>query len=719
MHPPVPARALLAAACLAALPSLARAQAEARRLDAIDVVGRAEEGLDRAATSGSRLDISLRELPAAVTVVDRAALDARGVRTTQEALFAVPGLSVASPPGNGNAVTYRGFSGSQIAQLFNGISVQYDSIAARPVDGWMYERVEAIGGPSTFLYGAGAVGGAINYVTRLADPAHDRIQALASVGSFDSRTFALGVNQRLGTPAQALRLDLSRSATDGWIDRARRDAWTAAGSWRSEMGPTLTHTLAVEHQQEDAHSPYWGTPVVRPSTGRLRLLPGTERANYNVGDGYYGQDVLWARSLTEWTPRAGTALRNTVYHYDALRDYRNVETYRATSDNGAVERSGALLQRHDQAVYGNRLEWRQDTQLAGLPSQWSAGLDVSFNRQTRFPRSISGTIDVVPIDAVAPGGFFDIPGMAPGFEPDRTNRLHTQALFVENLTRLHERWSLLTGVRHDRIDLDVVNHRTPSASNPARFDRQYRPTTGRVGLTFAATPGTSVYAQFATSADPPAGILSTASFANLRDFDLSRGRQGELGTKFDVLDGTGWATLAAYRIVRTNLAIADPQNPGQTLPVGRQSSRGVEAAFGLQATDALRIDGNLAWVDARLDVFVQQVGTDAVSFAGNRPTNTPARVGNVWLSYALSPQWSLGADGRAVSRRHADAANAMEVGGYAVWGAFLRWQPQPGTTVTLRGRNLGDRSYASFVTGTPMLYLGEPRGVELALRADF
>ena len=41
-------------------------------------------------------------------------------------------MTVASPPGNGNAVTYRGFSGSQITQLFNGIDVQYASIAARP-----------------------------------------------------------------------------------------------------------------------------------------------------------------------------------------------------------------------------------------------------------------------------------------------------------------------------------------------------------------------------------------------------------------------------------------------------------------------------------------------------------------------------------------------------------------------------------------------------------
>ena len=83
------------------------------------------------------------------------------------------------------AVSYRGFSGSQISQLFNGISVQYDAIAARPIDSWIYDRVEAIGGPSTFLFGAGAVGGAINYVTKL--PERDTFTKAASVSAPSTR----------------------------------------------------------------------------------------------------------------------------------------------------------------------------------------------------------------------------------------------------------------------------------------------------------------------------------------------------------------------------------------------------------------------------------------------------------------------------------------------------------------------------------------------------
>jgi iron complex outermembrane recepter protein len=135
-------------------------------LNKIDVSATAiragEINLDAIAGTASRLGLSIRETPAAVYLVDRETIEARGDRTTQDALRNVPGMTAAAPPGSAGFVSYRGFNGSQLTQLFNGISVQYDVIAAKPVDSWIYDRVEVIGGPSSFLFGAGAVGGSIN-----------------------------------------------------------------------------------------------------------------------------------------------------------------------------------------------------------------------------------------------------------------------------------------------------------------------------------------------------------------------------------------------------------------------------------------------------------------------------------------------------------------------------------------------------------------------------
>lgn len=706
-----------AALCLYLLlpPAGAADVADATTLDAIRVTARANP-LQRASGSASRLDLPVIGTPAAVTTIDRDLLDARGVRTTAEALASVPGLTVASPPGHGNTVTWRGFSGSQVSQLFNGIDVQYATIAARPVDAWQYERVEAIGGPSSFLHGVGAVGGAINYVTRLASLDHDQARWQASWGSRRDGTLAMGANLRDAGARQALALDLSLRNGDSWIDAQQRDALAVAASWRIRLRPGLEHTLALEHQDEEVLRPYWGTPAVAVD-GSMRVPSALAARNYNVGDGRYAQDVRWARSLLDWEPATGGRLRNTLYHYDALRDYRNVESYRLV--DGGVQRSAALLQRHDQEVWGDRVEWLHDGRIAGLPSHWSLGAEVSYNRQTRFPLSLPGVVDTVPVDGVAPGRFLDVPGAALEHRPDRTNRLRSHSLYAENLTGLGAGFSLLTGLRHERVVLDVLNHRAASASNPRRFERSYQPTTGRIALDWAVTPNAHLYAQASTAADPPSGVLSTASFGALRDFDLSTGRQGELGAKLQSADGRSHATLAAYRIVRRNLAIADPDNPGQTLPVGRQSSRGLELAFGWRPLDSLALDGNLAWVDARLDEFNESVGGTVVSRAGNHPANTPSRVANLWLEWRLLQDWTLGAEARAVSSRHADAGNTLRVPGYATLGAHLSWQAGPRTALVLRGRNLSDRRYVAHAVGEHMAWLGDPRSWELVLRQDF
>ena len=689
---------------------------DAVTLDRVAVTGL--RALDANADGGTRLDLSIRETPASVFRIDRDMLDARGVRTTQEALFALPGLVVASPPGHGNTVTWRGFSGAQVTQLFNGINVQYASIAARPVDGWIYERVEAIGGPSSFLSGAGAVGGTIDYVTRRAGFDADSAGGLASIGSFDSRVLAGGFNHRIGgdDAVHALRVDGGYSARDGWVDGERREAWTAAASWAWALTPALTHTLALEVQTEDNARVYWGSPAVADGRNRLDVLPGTAGRNYNVADGLYAQDVSWARSLLEWDGGTAGRVRNTLYRYDALRDYRNVESYRYTAARDGVARSGVLQQRHDQQVTGNRTDWTVDGRLGPLPTQWAAGLEFAWNRQMRSPQSIAGTIDTVPVDARTPGHFFAIPGTAPGHVPGATNRLRTQALSLENMTRLTPRLGLMTGLRQERIALEVINHRAVTPTSPARWQRDYTARTGRVGLHLDVADAASVYLQASTAADPPAGILSTAGFSALRDFDLSRGRQLEAGAKTDFYGGRGHATFAAYRIVRRNLAIADPDNPGQTLPVGQQSARGLEATLDWRPVDALRLQANAGWVDARLDAFTETVAGVVVSRAGNRPANTPARVANAWLDYRLSPDWHAGVDLRAVDDRQATAANSLQTAGYALWGAHLRWQATPALALELRGRNLGDRRYVMHAIGTDMVYLGEPRSVELALR---
>ncbi|MBI7470846.1 TonB-dependent receptor [Pseudomonas aeruginosa] len=712
---------------LAGVPALLWADEEPTELPALTVsAGAAGEtppalDLDDSAGGGSRLGLSLRETPGSVSVANRASFERRGLRSTQDIANSLPGVNASAPPGFGGFVTYRGFSSNQVNQLFNGIPVQYSS-AMRPLDDWIVDRVELVGGPSSFLNGAGAVGGSLDYISKLADRYGDFMEGRVRYGSYDDSEVAFGFNQALGIgpePKHFVRLDVSRSGGNGYVDRNSRESWNVAFSLLSDLTPDLSHTLALEYQDEQEDSPYWGTPVLNPYAGELKIDKSRRHENYNVADGRYEQRVRWLRSILEYRVSDSTRWRNTFYHYDAERDYRNLETYRYNADNSGVVRSNAFLQRHDQQLNGNRFELQHSQPLFGLASDWVLGFDYSINKQTRFPSTASGPFGTVDPASFEPGHFYDLPGMRPGHRKDRSNEVRTSALFAENRLGLTDELSLVTGLRYDHLDLDVRNHRTVTASDPAHFERRWDVLTGRAGLVYQFTPHANVYLQYSTAADPPGGVLTSARFDQVRDYDLSTGDQWELGSKFDFLDGRGSATLAAYRIVRRDFSVADPNNPNLSVPVGQQTSRGIEAAASLRITPKLLAEGNFAWVDAQYDEFTENVGGVAVSRKGKTPPNVPERVGNLWLTYDFDPAWQGGVDARYVSSVYANNANTWHVPSYTVYGTFLSYRLDERTRITGRVRNLTDEVYARFVQSTPLYYVGDPRTFELSVQTRF
>lgn len=668
--------------------------------------------LDQSSGMASRLGLSVRETPASVAVANRNDIERHGAQNFQDAANTLPGVNASAPPGLGGFVSYRGFTSSQITQMFNGINVS--SGLARPVDAWIYDRVELVGGPSSLINGAGSVGGSLNYVTKLATRQEQAAEGRVSYGSYDTTETAFGVNHAL-TDARSdvqhyARLDVSHNTGNGYIDRQERDAWSAAFSLLSDLTPDLSHTLALEYQDEHEDSPYWGTPVLNPKAGELKIDRHNRFNNYNVEDGRYEQRTIWVRSIIDYRINDSTSLRNTLYHLDSQRDYRNLETYQYNADNSAVNRSTAYQVRHQGEQNGNQFELRHDTRLFGLDSTWSGGFEYKVNQTTSSPLNVKGASSVNP-DHYQPGHFYDIPGTKSGYVSDKTNEVTTRALFVENRLALTDTLSLLTGLRYDDIDLDVTNHRTVTASTARHLKRSWEPVTGRVGLTWQFMPTANAYVQYSTAAEQPAGT---------QDFDVSTGKQWEIGSKFDYLDGRGSATVAAYRIERSDFAVTDPQDPNKSIPVGQQTSKGIELASSFRITPKLLAEGNIAWVDAQYDEFNEKnaAGT-IVSRKGNTPTNVPDRIANLWLTYDFAPRLQGGVDARYVASVYADNANTLTVPSYTLFGTFLSFKVDQHTTITGRVRNLTNEVYAEFAHVSPAYYLGTPRTFELAVQTRF
>ncbi|NBA98369.1 TonB-dependent siderophore receptor [Pseudomonas sp. R5(2019)] len=678
--------------------------------------------LDQPIKTGSRLGLTSRETPASVSVADRAIIEERGAKDTQDVINGMTGINASANPGYGGFVAYRGFTQNQITQLYNGIGMSYSS-ATRPVDAWIYDRVELIGGPSTFLYGAGAVGGSINYITQLASREEQSVEGRVRYGSYDASELSLGVNHALSDgpdPHHFARLDVSHTGSNGYMDRNERESTSTAFSLLSDLTPRLSHTLALEYQEDKEDSPYWGSPILNPVGDTMKIDKSRRFENYNVADSRYEQRVRWLRSILDFQVNETTSWQNTLYHYDAQRDYRNLENYRYNADNSQVSRFSAYLQRHDQQVDGNRFELRHDTQLFGLASQWSAGFDYSLNRQTLHPNSkfSSSPFDTINADSFDPGSFDDIPGVNGGLQKVRKHEVTTLAGFLENRLELTERLSLLTGLRYDHLHMEVTNYGAITPTSPRFFQRTWTPVTGRIGLVYALTPAANVYVQYSTAADPPAGSLASATFSQAQNADLTTGEQVEVGSKFDFLDGRGAATVAAYQIVREDFSVTDPNNINNTVQAGQQTSRGIEVAGKLHITPRLLAEANYAYVDAQYDDFTENVGGRPVSRKGNTPTNVPDQVANAWLSYEIDPAWQVGMDARYVASVYANNANTLKAPAYTLYGAFARFRLDAHTAITARVRNLTDEVYAKQAYGT-LYYQGAPRTFEVAVDTRF
>lgn len=118
-----------------------------------------------------RVEVPRSETGSAVTVIDRAEIEARRAGTVAELLRTVPGVEVSrtGPPGGNVSVFLRGGNSSHTLVLVDGVRVNSPAVGAYDfadltTDG--VERVEIVRGPQSALYGSEALGGVVSIFTR-------------------------------------------------------------------------------------------------------------------------------------------------------------------------------------------------------------------------------------------------------------------------------------------------------------------------------------------------------------------------------------------------------------------------------------------------------------------------------------------------------------------------------------------------------------------------
>jgi iron complex outermembrane receptor protein len=702
-------------------------------LPSVTVQGMAERPIDLDAPSqtGSRLGLSLRETPASVEVITQDTMQLRGARTLEEALRGAAGITVGGNPGSPGIASTRGFTGGFITYLFDGGRVSTPAMSNRPQDSWNYERIEVLKGPASVLYGEGGIGGAVNFVPKRPDRNSRGAEAMLSYGSYGTVRAGVGLGDALGQNA-AYRLDLSHSQSDGWIERTHQksDHLTAAAT--VALTPSVNLDLSLDYLRDDIGA-YYGTPlvpasfaieptnVVSDSASRV-IDRRLARTNYNVADSRMDSESLWLRAKLAWQITPQWRLRNELSAYNADRHWRNAESLSFVAPD-RINRDQVDIA-HDHKVWSERLDLSHEGAIAGMKNRFVVGAEYSktdFSSPRRFSDGSASTHAALQVSAVNPDvGFFnDSSSLATGAgnRTDFTADVTTTALFAEDALKLTNAFTLVAGLRTERIELD----RTVTDLNAgtfSAFSKTYHPNSVRLGAVYDLSRSTALYAQVVNAAAPVGTsnlLLQSAANSN---YPLTRGKQVEVGIKQSLADNRFDWTLGVYKIEQSNVLSRAPSNPALTVNNGQISSRGIELAAAWRATRQLRLSGNVSALEAQFDNLVEAGG---VSRVGNLPPNVPKRTARLWADYRFAElPLAVGVGVSHTGAMYTNNANTVRINGYTLGDVYASWRVKP-ALLTLRVRNLTDKLYATWAgaNANNQVVLGAPRTVDLSAKFDF
>lgn len=398
-------------------------------------------------TTASRSKQLLGDVPAAIFVLTQDQIRSSGLKTVPEMLRLVPGVQVSQIDGNKWQISIRGFGGrysnklqvlidgrSIYTPLYSGVVWEGNLVAVDEID-----RIEVIRGPGGAIWGANAINGIVNIITKVASSADGTsahigsgVGDVASAGGSTSMSLGSGLSVRVlaeynkfaatdRTSGQrnfdgwenltsSLRTDWQKGRESATLsgrlslgamrqitpvptwnapyrsesqDPFRRNDWSLTGHWSRENADGGTTDLHVSTTQVDDETPELGirTSVLDLGAQQTRVSNDT-KTTYGLSFRNYS-DRLAATPLIAFTPN-----RKSVNTYGGFAqiDHRVNDSLRVTA-GATVERneySGWEFQPNVRALWGEgdkQTVWVSASRAVRTPSR--ADHDVRLLAETR------------------------------------------------------------------------------------------------------------------------------------------------------------------------------------------------------------------------------------------------------------------------------------------------------------------------------------------------
>ncbi len=682
-----------------------------RRRQSVTVTDRLDRQSDYApsATDEATLktDTPLLLTPQSVETVPEAVLRDQVALSLNDATRNVAGVAqdFGFNGGTQPALILRGFPNvSMTAGSSMTASASYyqdgDRVEGVPLNMADVQQVDVVKGPDSVLYGRAQPGGLVNVVTRPILPqfAAEVEETASQLGA--TRTTA-SVSGRLNKSGSLLLRTSGAWFADKTGRAFVRDRLGSGGItllWHATPRTQLGLSLNYQHQayrndygvpsvgDRPLNLPYYrqfnDSPVLattQPRSARLTLeqeLATGWRLKVNflsLVSNYYDADITpYGSNLSTGADCIGSGYECLQYYYNAPhRKYRLVH---GTADLTGKFRTGAV--QHSVLV-------GQDGYAAGRTG-------------TQYYEQLAPVNVYNPI--FTPAQPLDPSIASPLYTTDETRWV---GLYAQDAITLPYRLTLVAGFRADWTS--AIYAAPGTQPNVQSFVKP------RVGLVWQLSGGQAVYAQYQRALDSNNG----RDPLTLRALAAETASQVEVGYKVRARGGAITATVAAYQLVKDN--IASSAFYPMIVTVGQARSRGIEVDVRGRLTRTLSGIASYAYDDA--------VITKDPTYQGERLPEAPRNSGSLWLRQSIAERWDAGAGIFAVGVRNGDYGNDFELPGYARLDAMLSYRFQTGAwhnTIQVNVLNLTNKLYyaSSFPIALDWIQLGQERTYQITLRLN-
>jgi len=652
------------------------------------------------ANTATRTDTPLRDIPQSIQVVPQEVLRDQNVNNLNEALRNVTGATARTPPEGFQPAEYtiRGFTTEGRSSgnfLRNGLRDGGDILSDFTPN---IERIEALLGPASVLYGNATPGGTINIVTK--QPLRDPFYAVdATIGNFDFYQGRIDLSGPLNDSRSVLyRLNVGYQDTGSFIDFYERSVFTVSPVVSVDIGERTRLTVEGDYTQRSTVA-YQGLPAV----GTVLPNPNGEIPR----DRFTGEpDGVIDTSIT----RVGYRFEHQFSNNWSLQNAFSARIQRSRPGNdfyiiteGGLADDNRTLNREAITNFVDYDDYNLATYLTGkfstgsIDHQLLVGIDLgssflAFERSSTIPT----TLNIFnPVYGRVTGSSIN------AFDGDQLTR--TLGIYVQDQVTLAENLKLLLGGRFDLFEQDF-RFQSDIASNSGDA---FSP---RLGIVYQPIEPISLYASYSRSFFPVQGT----AFGN-DPFEPQRGTQYEVGVKADLSERLS-TTLAFYDLTLTNVLTDDLDNAGFSIQTGEQSSRGVELSIAGEIIPGWNIIAGYAYTDAQI------TEDNRLPVVGNRLNNVPENSFNLWTTYQIQ-QGSLQGLGFGlglfyVGERQGDLANSFQLPSYLRTDAAIFYN-RDRFRAALNIRNLFDVDYFEGGYGRANVFPGAPFTVQGTISWQF